>query len=92
MQTVILLLLLFLISIFSVLLYLKTKTSRIDKLKAGECPTCGKKTKTFYDETTKTTFKSEVISAKILKGGGCSGVLDIEYLCKACGLKEIHNQ
>lgn len=92
MQTIFLLLILFLISIFSVLLYLKLKTSRIDKLKSGECPTCGEKTKFFYDENTKTTFKSEVISAKILKGGGCSGVPDIEYSCKACGLKEVHNQ
>ena len=57
-----------------------------------ECPDCKATTKTFFDDNTKTTFKQEVISAKILKGGGCSGVPDIEYKCKACGLKEVYNQ
>ncbi len=92
MQTLIFLLLAFLIAIFSVLLYYKNKHSRVDKLNQGECPTCGEKTKTFYDENTKTTFRQEVISAKVLKGGGCSGVNDIEYRCKACGLKEVYSQ
>lgn len=92
MQTIIFILILFLISIFSVLLYYKTKHSRVDKLNKGECPTCGEKTKTFYDDNTKTTFKQEVITAKVLKGGGCSGVNDIEYKCKACGLKEVYSQ
>ena len=92
MQTLIFLLLAFLIAIFSVLLYYKNKHSRVDKLNQGECPTCGEKTKTFYDENTKTTFRQEVITAKVLKGGGCSGVNDIEYRCKACGLKEVYSQ
>jgi len=92
MQTLIFLLLAFLIAVFSVLLYFKNKHSRVDKLNSGECPTCGEKTKTFYDENTKTTFRQEVISAKVLKGGGCSGVNDIEYRCKACGLKEVYSQ
>lgn len=92
MQTLIFLLLVFLIVIFSVLLYYKNKHSRVDKLNSGECPTCGEKAKVFYDENTKTTFRQEVISAKVLKGGGCSGVNDIEYKCKACGLKEVYTQ
>lgn len=92
MQTVIFLLLIFLIVIFSVMLYYKTKHSRVDKLNSGECPNCGQKTKTFYDENSKTTFRSEVITKRVLKDGGCSGVHDIEYRCKSCGLKEIYSQ
>ncbi len=92
MQTIIFLLLTFLIVIFSVLLYYKSKHSRVDKLNSGECPSCGEKAKSFYDENTKTYFKQEVITAKMLKGGGCSGVNDIEYRCKACGLKEVYSQ
>ncbi|TLP38497.1 hypothetical protein [Arcobacter arenosus] len=92
MQTIIFLLLTFLIVIFSILLYYKNKHSRVDKLNNGECPTCGAKTKTFYDENTKTTFKQEVINARLLKGGGCSGVNDIEYTCKVCGMKEVYSQ
>lgn len=92
MQTIIFLLITFLIVIFSVLLYFKTKHSRVDKLNRGECPSCGETTKSFYDETTKTTFKSEVITARVLKNGGCSGVNDIEYKCKSCGLKEVYSQ
>jgi len=92
MQTIIFILILFLISIFSVLLYYKTKHSRVDKLNRGECPTCGEKARTFYDEKTKTTFKSEIISARLLKGNGCSGLKDIEYTCKVCGLKEVYSQ
>lgn len=92
MQTIIFLLLTFLIVIFSVLLYYKNKHSRVDKLNKGECPSCGEKTRTFYDENTKATFKQDVITASILKNGGCSGVNDIEYRCKACGLKEVYSQ
>lgn len=92
MQTIIFLLLVFLIVVFSVLLYFKNKHSRVDKLNRGECPACGATTKTFYDETSKTTFRSEAISARVLKGGGCSGVKDIEYKCKECGLKEVYSQ
>jgi len=92
MQTVIFLLLLFLIVVFSVLLYFKTKHSRVDRLNKGECPSCGQKTKIFFDKNTNTTFKQEVISAQIIKNGGCSGVNDIEYKCKSCGLKEVYSQ
>ncbi len=92
MQTLIFLLLVFLIAVFSVLLYYKTKHSRVDKLNRGECPSCGQKTKTFYDEKTNTTFTYEVINSRLLKNGGCSGVHDIEYRCKNCGLKEVYSQ
>ena len=92
MQTIIFLLLVFLIVVFSVLLYYKNKHSRVEKLNRGECPTCGEKAKVFYDENTKTTFKQDVIVAKVLKNGGCSGVHDIEYSCRNCGLKEVYSQ
>lgn len=92
MQTLIFLTIAFLITIFSILLYLKNKTSRVTKLNQGECPSCGEKTREFFDRTTNTKFKSEVISAKLLKNHGCSGVRDIEYVCSACGLREVHSQ
>jgi len=92
MQTIIFLLLVFLIVIFSVLLYYKNKHSRVDKLNSGECPSCGQKAKTFYDQNTNTTFRQEIITARVLKNGGCSGVNDIEYRCKSCGLKEVYSQ
>lgn len=91
MQTIVLILILFLISIFSVLLYFKSKNSRLNKLNSGECPTCGEKTKIFTDKTTNTTFKSEVISARVLKNHGCSGATEVEFSCKSCGLKEVHS-
>lgn len=92
MQTLIFLLLVFLIVIFSILLYIKTKHARLNKLNKGICPTCGATAKSFYDENTKTTFKQEAITAKVLINGGCSGVNDIEYNCKECGLKEVYSQ
>lgn len=92
MQTLIFLLLTFLIVVFSILLYYKNKHSRVDKLNKGICPACGDKAKTFYDEKTKTTFKVEIITKRILKNHGCSGINDIEYTCKTCGLKEVYSQ
>lgn len=92
MQTIIFLLLIFLIVIFSVLLYYKTKHSRVDKLNNGECPSCKAKPKIFYDQENNRTIKQDVIKARILKSGGCSGVNDIEYRCKVCGLKEVYSQ
>lgn len=91
MQTIIFLLILFLIVIFSVLLYLKSKTSRVEKLLSGECPACGQNAKVFFDEKTKTTFKSEIIKSRVLQSHGCSGVKDVEFSCEACGLKEVHS-
>mgnify|MGYP005993178355 CR=1 FL=1 len=91
MQTLFLILILFLISIFSVLLYFKTKVNRLDLLNSGECPTCKQKRKTFFDKNTNTTFTSEVISSRVLRNHGCSGVIEVEYSCKNCGLKEVHS-
>ena len=92
MQTLIFLILVFLIVVFSILLYFKTKHSRVDKLKQGTCPSCGESTKVFTDPNTNTRFKSEVITARLLKGHGCAGSKEIEYRCKACGLKEVYTQ
>ncbi|RXJ82233.1 hypothetical protein [Arcobacter sp. F2176] len=91
MQTILFLFLLFLIVSFSILLYLKTKTSRLDKLNKGECPSCHQKTKEFFDTKTNTKFKYEIITTRLLKDHGCSGVKEIEYVCKSCGLKEVHS-
>jgi rubredoxin len=91
MQTLVLILILFLISIFSVLLYFKNKNGRLEKLQKGECPTCGAKPKVFTDNSTNTTFKQDVISSRILKNHGCSGAIDMEYSCKNCGMKEVHS-
>ena len=91
MQTLFLILILFLISIFSVLLYFKTKVNRLDLLNSGECPTCKQKRKSFFDKNTNTTFTSEIISSRVLKNHGCSEVVEIEFSCKNCGLKEVHS-
>jgi hypothetical protein len=91
MQTLIFILILFLITIFSVLLYFKSKTTRVEKLLSGECPSCGQKAKFFFDEKTNTTFKSEIIKSNILKNHGCSGVNDVEFSCEVCGNKEVHS-
>ena len=91
MQTLIFILILFFITIFSFILYFKSKTSRVEKLISGECPSCGQKAKVFFDEKTNTTFKSEIIKSNILKNHGCSGVNDVEFSCEVCGLKEVHS-
>ena len=78
-------------SIFSVLLYFKTKVNRLDLLNSDECPTYKQKRKSFFDKNTNTTFTSEIISSRVLKNHGCSGVVEIEFSCKNCGLKEVHS-
>ena len=90
MQTIILLLILFLITISSVLLYFKTKNSRLNQLLEGICPSCKQRTRTFFDKNTNTTFTSEIINKRVLKDHGCSGVTEVEFSCKNCGLKEVH--
>ncbi|RXJ84424.1 hypothetical protein [Arcobacter cloacae] len=90
MQTIIFLLIAFLIAIFSVLLYFKTKNSRLNTFLSGECPSCKEKRKTFFDKNTNTTFTSEIINSRVLKNHGCSGVTEVEFTCKNCGLKEVH--
>ena len=91
MYTIIGILLLFLITIFSILLYFKSKRSRQTDLDNGICPSCKAEPKSFKDESTGTLFKVDVIKARALKNHGCSGITEIEYACSNCGLKEIHN-
>ena len=78
--------------IFSVLLYFKQKSSRLDTLNSGECPMCGSKTKIILDTDNNTEFKVPVIKKRILQSHGCSGAIDIEFKCSECGLKEVHTQ
>ena len=61
MYTIIGILLLFLISIFSVLLFYKSKKSRQSLLDQGTCPVCDSSTKSFKDEKTGALFKVEVV-------------------------------
>jgi len=91
MYTIIGILLLFLISVFSVLLFFKSKKQRQNKLDNGECPSCGAKTKSFKDANTGALFKVEAIKTRVVKNHGCSGIVEIEYVCNNCDLKEIHN-
>lgn len=92
MHTLVFLLIIFLITIAGILLYFKSKNKRKDMLNKGECPDCFESTKTFTDPATNTTFKQEVIQTRLLKNHGCSGAVEIEYRCSACGLKEVHTQ
>jgi len=91
MYTIIGILLLFLISIFSVLLFFKSKKTRQNLLDSGTCPSCQSTTKSFKDQNTGALFKVEAIKQNILKSHGCSGIVEIEYICNNCGLKEVHN-
>ena len=90
MYTILTLLLFFLITIFSILLYFKSKKSRQADLDNGLCPDCGSTTKSFKDPSTQILFKVESIKKRILKNHGCSGIIEFEYICSSCGLKEIH--
>ena len=90
MYTIFGLLILFLIVIFSTLLYFKSKKSRQVELDNGTCPACGATTKSFKDPNTGVLFSAESIKAKLLKSHGCSGIKEIEYSCNNCGLKEVH--
>ena len=91
MYTIIGIFLLLLISIFSILLFFKSKNSRQVLLDEGTCPICDASTKSFKDENTGALFKVEAIKQKVLKNHGCSGIIEIEYTCNNCGLKEVHN-
>jgi hypothetical protein len=90
MYYIISILLIFLIVIFSILLFFKSKKSRQFKLDNGICPNCGATTKTFTDPQSNVKFKVEAIKTRLLKSHGCSGINEIEYRCNNCDLKEIH--
>lgn len=91
MQTLILLLLLFLMAIFAVPLYLNQKNNRLNKLKNGICPSCGATPTSFYDEVRKVTFHTTPIKEELLKSHGCSGTQEIKYRCIKCGLTEVYS-
>ena len=91
MYTIVSILIFLLIIIFSVLLYFKSKKDRQSSLEMGTCPSCEESYRTFRDESTNTTFKIDVIKKRVLKNHGCSGIVEIEYKCESCGLKEVHN-
>lgn len=90
MYTTISLLILFLISIFAILLYMKNKKERLSAWHNGICPTCKAETKKFKDEKSGAIFSVSPIESRVLRNGGCSGVSDVEYVCKSCGVKEVH--
>jgi len=90
MYTVIAILLLFLIAVFSILLLFKSKKSNQELLENGTCPACNSTIQTFKDENTGSTFEVNPIKSNILKSHGCSGTVEVEYTCTKCGLKEIH--
>jgi len=92
MYTIIFLILILLMFVFSVMLYLKQKTSRLDSLNSGVCPTCGSKTKIILDTDNDTQFQVPVIKKRLLQNHGCSGALEFEFKCTECGLKEVHTQ
>jgi len=91
MYTIIFILILFLIAIFGTLLYFKTQKQKQAMLEVGKCPSCGSEIKRFKDENSGVLFEVSPIESRVLKNHGCSGIVEIEYICKACGLKEIHN-
>ena len=91
MYTIVGILLLFLISVFSILLFFKSKKSRQKMLENGNCPVCDSSIKSFKDEKTGALFQVEVIKQKVLKNHGCGGIVEIEYSCNNCGLKEVHH-
>ncbi len=91
MYTIISLTLIFLLVIFSILLYFNSKKSRQADLDNGVCPQCGAKTKSFIDPNTNVEFEVDVIKTRLVKNHGCSGINEIEYRCSSCDLKEIHN-
>lgn len=91
MQTLIFLLLTFLIVVFAIMQYFKSKTHRKESLNKGICPSCGAEPVVFEDKVKGTTFVNNPITSRVLKNHGCSGVIEIEYKCKQCGLKEVHS-
>jgi predicted RNA-binding Zn-ribbon protein involved in translation (DUF1610 family) len=88
LNNVILLLALFVVIILSILLFMNIKKKRQEKLVAGICPSCGAEEKVI--KTKDQTLTIAVIDSKVLKSHGCSGVSDVEFRCKECGLKEVH--
>ncbi|QKF72386.1 hypothetical protein AFAEC_0164 [Aliarcobacter faecis] len=91
MQTLLFLFLTFLIVIFLLYIFFKSKQNRLSKLLSGTCPRCLETRKSFVDRSTNITFTNEIIETRVLKDYGCSGIKEVEFSCKSCGLKEIHS-
>ncbi|MBI3874046.1 MAG: hypothetical protein HY307_03470 [Arcobacter sp.] len=92
MYTATMILLLLLLTIFGTLLYYKTKNQRQHMLEDGNCPDCGASKKSFRDQNTGVTFESSTIKQRVVKNHGCSGIVEVEYTCKNCELKEVYNR
>jgi rubredoxin len=92
LYTIISTLILFLIVIFSILLYFKLKTQNLKSLHNGTCPSCGATKKEFVNPTNAMTIKVDVILIKVLRDGGCSNTTELEYKCKECGFKLISSE
>ena len=90
MYTIVGIILLLLIVVFSTLLYFKSKKDRQATLDSGICPTCQAEPKSFTDQATNSHFTVEPIKQRVLKKHGCSGIVEIEYSCNSCGIKEVH--
>ena len=92
MYTIISTLILFLIVVFSILLYFKLKTKNLRKLHNGTCPSCDATKKEFTNPTNGMKIKVDVITTKLLRSGGCSGASEIQYKCKECGFKFVSSE
>lgn len=90
MYTIIAILLFFLIAVFGTLLYYRSKKSTLILLENGTCPMCHAESKSFKDENTGTVFTVDAIEKNILQKHGCSGTMEVEFICKNCGHKEVH--
>ncbi|RLA79422.1 MAG: hypothetical protein DRG78_12975 [Epsilonproteobacteria bacterium] len=90
MYTIVSLLIILLLVIFLTLLYFKSKKTRQADFDNGICPQCGASSKSFFDPETKQEFYVDVIKQRVVKKHGCSGIVEIEYRCNSCDLKEIH--
>jgi uncharacterized membrane protein YvbJ len=89
MYTIIFLILVLLIAIFSSLLYFKDKKMRQKNLNDGICPRC-QATFKIFTTSNGDNLKVDVIKSKILKNHNCSGACEVEYRCNSCDLKEVH--
>ena len=91
MQTLLFLFLTFIIVISLIFIFFKSKQSRLEKLLSGICPSCDETKKSFFDKNSNTKFTQEIIHSRVLKDHGCSGLKEVEFVCKSCDLKEIHS-
>ena len=92
MYTIISTLILFFIVVFSIRLYFKLKKENLTKLHNGICPSCDATKKEFTNPTNGMKIKVDVIMAKVLRSGGCSGASEVEYKCKECGFKMVSSE